>query len=53
MRRGECAQSVRTERAHWAKSTDAVKDAVVANVRTFIGKQTVYDDLTLLVVKQL
>ncbi len=37
---------------HWAKNADAVKDAVVADVREFIGEQTVYDDLTLLVLKQ-
>ena len=38
--------------AHWAKSAKAIKDAVVVDVRGFIGEQTVYDDLTLLVVKQ-
>ncbi len=38
--------------AHWAQSAEAIKDAVVADVRAFIGQQTVYDDLTLLVVKQ-
>ena len=37
---------------HWAKGAEAIKDAVVANVRAFIGAQTVYDDLTLLVLKQ-
>ena len=37
---------------HWAQSADAIKDAVIADVRGFIGAQTVYDDLTLLVVKQ-
>ena len=37
---------------HWAGAAEAVKDAVVADVRAFIGEQTVYDDLTLLVVKQ-
>ncbi len=37
---------------HWAGTAEAVKDAVVADVRAFIGEQTVYDDLTLLVVKQ-
>ncbi len=37
---------------HWAESAEAIKDAVVADVRAFIGDQTVYDDLTLLVVKQ-
>ncbi len=38
--------------AHWAQSAEAIKDAVVADVRGFIGEQTVYDDLTLLVLKQ-
>jgi sigma-B regulation protein RsbU (phosphoserine phosphatase) len=38
--------------AHWAESAEAIKDAVVADVRGFIGAQTVYDDLTLLVIKQ-
>ena len=37
---------------HWAQSAEAVREAVVADVRGFIGGQTVYDDLTLLVVKQ-
>jgi serine phosphatase RsbU (regulator of sigma subunit) len=37
---------------HWAGSAEEVKDAVVYDVRSFIGKQTLYDDLTLLVVKQ-
>jgi len=37
---------------HWAESAEAIKDAVIADVRGFIGEQTVYDDLTLLVVKQ-
>ncbi|MCP4537613.1 MAG: serine/threonine-protein phosphatase, partial [Chloroflexi bacterium] len=37
---------------HWAGSAGAIKDAVIADVRVFIGEQTVYDDLTLLVVKQ-
>jgi sigma-B regulation protein RsbU (phosphoserine phosphatase) len=37
---------------HWAGSAEEVKDAVVRDAREFIGGQTVYDDLTLLVVKQ-
>ncbi|MBN1886814.1 MAG: SpoIIE family protein phosphatase [Thermoflexales bacterium] len=37
---------------HWDKSVEAIKDAVVADVRSFIGQQKVYDDLTLLVIKQ-
>ncbi len=38
---------------HWTGAAKAVKDAVVADVRGFIGEQMVYDDLTLLVIKQL
>jgi serine phosphatase RsbU (regulator of sigma subunit) len=38
--------------AHWAGTVEAIKDAVIADARAFIGEQTVYDDLTLLVVKQ-
>jgi serine phosphatase RsbU (regulator of sigma subunit)/HAMP domain-containing protein len=36
----------------WAGSAEQVKQAAVRDVREFIGGQTVYDDLTLLVVKQ-
>jgi sigma-B regulation protein RsbU (phosphoserine phosphatase) len=39
-------------RTHWAKPAEAIKEAVVTDVRAFIGQQKVYDDLTLLVVKQ-
>ncbi|MBN1888743.1 MAG: substrate-binding domain-containing protein [Thermoflexales bacterium] len=38
--------------AHWDEPAESVKDAVVADVRGFIGQQKVYDDLTLLVAKQ-
>lgn len=37
---------------HWAKSAEAIKAAVIADVRQFIGVQTVFDDITLLVLKQ-
>jgi predicted ATPase/serine phosphatase RsbU (regulator of sigma subunit)/tRNA A-37 threonylcarbamoyl transferase component Bud32 len=37
---------------HWAESAEEIKEAVVRDARGFIGGQTVYDDLTLLVVKQ-
>jgi serine phosphatase RsbU (regulator of sigma subunit)/HAMP domain-containing protein len=37
---------------HWAGSAEEIKEAVVRDVRSFIGEQMVYDDLTLLVVKQ-
>jgi serine phosphatase RsbU (regulator of sigma subunit) len=37
---------------HWDKSAEGIKQAVVDNVIRFIGKQKVYDDLTLVVLKQ-
>ena len=37
---------------HWSQSAEAIKDAVVSTVRQYIGQQTVYDDITLLVIKQ-
>ncbi len=37
---------------NWGQSAEAIKDAVVADVRAFIGQHTVYDDLTLLVMRQ-
>lgn len=36
----------------WAEPADAIKEAVIADVRDFIGTQTVFDDITLLVLKQ-
>lgn len=39
-------------REHWAQPAEAIKDAVVADVRQHIGAQTLYDDITLVVVKQ-
>ncbi|MBN1219892.1 MAG: SpoIIE family protein phosphatase [Anaerolineae bacterium] len=38
---------------HWAKSAAEIKQAVVTDVRQFIGQHKVFDDWTLLVVKQL
>jgi sigma-B regulation protein RsbU (phosphoserine phosphatase) len=38
--------------AHWAEPAEAIKEAVVADVRGFIGTQKVYDDITLVVLKQ-
>jgi phosphoserine phosphatase RsbU/P len=37
---------------HWAEPADAIKEAVIADLRQFIGTQTVFDDITLLVLKQ-
>jgi len=36
----------------WVQSAEAIKDAVIADVREYIGEQEVYDDITLLVLKQ-
>ena len=38
--------------AHWAGSAETIKEAVVSDVKRYIGPQTVYDDITLLVAKQ-
>jgi serine phosphatase RsbU (regulator of sigma subunit)/putative methionine-R-sulfoxide reductase with GAF domain len=38
--------------AHWDGTVEETKDAVVADVRAFIGEQKVYDDITLVVVRQ-
>ncbi|MGE5503462.1 MAG: PP2C family protein-serine/threonine phosphatase [Actinomycetota bacterium] len=38
--------------AHWQDSAAAIKDAVVEDVKRHIGDQPLYDDLTLIVVKQ-
>ena len=37
---------------HWMKPADDIKDAVVAALMRFIGQQEVYDDITLVVIKQ-
>jgi sigma-B regulation protein RsbU (phosphoserine phosphatase) len=37
---------------HWDQSAEAIKQAVVDDVTRFIGKHKVYDDLTLVVLKQ-
>ena len=37
---------------HWPKPAAAIKDAVVSDLHHFIGEQKVYDDITLLVLKQ-
>lgn len=37
---------------HWSQSAEAIKEAVVREVRQHIGQQTMYDDLTLVVLKQ-
>ena len=37
---------------YWAQSAEAIKEAVIADVRQHIGEQEVYDDITLVVMKQ-
>jgi len=37
---------------HWVQSAEAIKEAVIADVRQHIGEQEVYDDITLVVMKQ-
>jgi serine phosphatase RsbU (regulator of sigma subunit) len=37
---------------HWPQPANGVKEAIVADVHDFIGEQTVYDDLTLVVLKR-
>lgn len=39
-------------RANWTKSAEGVRQALVEDVRAYIGRQTIYDDLALVVVKQ-
>lgn len=38
--------------AHWQDSAEQIKDAVVADVRRHIGDHPLYDDLTLVVMRQ-
>jgi serine phosphatase RsbU (regulator of sigma subunit) len=37
---------------HWTQPAEAIKQAVIADVRDHIGSQKVQNDLTLLVIKQ-
>jgi CHASE2 domain-containing sensor protein len=39
-------------RQNWDKSAEVIKDAIINDVRQFIGKQKVFDDITLVVLKQ-
>ena len=45
----DCA---RTVHAYWSQPAEAIKEAVVTDVRRHIGEQKIYDDITLVVVKQ-
>ncbi len=37
---------------HWQDASEVIKDAIIADVKTHIGAQPLYDDLTLIVFKQ-
>lgn len=37
---------------NWQQSAEAIKETVINDVRNHIGKQKVYDDITLVVLKQ-
>ena len=37
---------------HWELAAEAIKEAVVTDVRRYIGTQEIYDDITLVVVKR-
>jgi len=37
---------------HWSQSAETIKEAVIADVQQHIGEQEVYDDITLVVLKQ-
>jgi signal transduction histidine kinase/serine phosphatase RsbU (regulator of sigma subunit)/FixJ family two-component response regulator len=39
-------------RQHWQQSAEEIKEAVIEDLRHHIGKQKVFDDITLMVVKQ-
>ncbi|NEP61193.1 MAG: SpoIIE family protein phosphatase, partial [Symploca sp. SIO2G7] len=42
----------RTIAQHWQGNAEKVKQAVITDVRSFIGSQKIFDDITLLVLKQ-
>jgi predicted ATPase/serine phosphatase RsbU (regulator of sigma subunit)/tRNA A-37 threonylcarbamoyl transferase component Bud32 len=37
---------------HWQESAEAIREGVIQDVREFIGEQKVFDDITLVVMKQ-
>ena len=37
---------------HWAENTSTIKQMLIQDLRQFIGSQKIYDDITLLVLKQ-
>lgn len=38
--------------SHWGKSASAIRSVIIADVRSHIGNHTVYDDITLVIVKR-
>ena len=38
--------------SRWSQSSEAIKSGIVADLLSHIGGQTVFDDITLIVVKQ-
>ena len=44
--------SVRNASQNWQLTAQEIKQAVIDDVRKFIGKQKVFDDITLVVLKQ-
>jgi serine phosphatase RsbU (regulator of sigma subunit) len=49
---GEVELVLRTDGDNWSQETEAIKDAVVADVEEFIGEGEIYDDITLVALKQ-
>ncbi len=52
---GQCYGSERLRKTisrHWYRQAETIKDAVIRDVLSHIGSQKIYDDLTLLVIKQ-
>ena len=37
---------------HWAQPAEMIKEAVVLDVRQYMGAQRMYDDITLVVMKR-
>lgn len=42
----------RAAHRHWSAPAQAVKNGIVQDLRTFIGTQEIFDDITLMVIKQ-
>jgi serine phosphatase RsbU (regulator of sigma subunit) len=37
---------------HWQRSVQEIQQAVIHDVKQYIGNQTIHDDITLLILKQ-